>query len=78
MFKIGMRRPIEEDDICNVLNSMRSDENTTEFNKLWQQEIKKPDPSIMRVMIKIRVLKVLVLGLLFSIGETLAKYVFPF
>lgn len=75
MFSVGMKRPIDEDDIYNVTNSMRSDSNTDEFAKLWDLELKKAHPSIFRVMLKLHGFKVLTLGLLFSAGETLARCV---
>lgn len=74
MFAIGMRRPIEGDDIYEVTNSMRSDQNTQAFAQLWELELRKKNPSIFRVMLKLHGFKVLTLGLLFSIGETLARY----
>lgn len=73
MFTIGLQRAIEEDDIYAVTNSLRSDQNTEAFQKLWQLELKKPKPSIFRVMFKLHGFKVLSLGLLYSTGETLAK-----
>lgn len=73
MFTIGMKRAIEEDDIYAVTNSMRSDQNTEAFSKLWALELKKDNPSILRVMLKVHGFKVLTLGLLFSVGETLAR-----
>lgn len=73
MFTIGLKRSIEEDDIYEVTNSMRSDQNTEAFVKLWQLELQKKNPSIFRVMFKVHGIKVLTLGLLFSIGETLAR-----
>lgn len=74
MLQIGLKRPIEEDDIYAVTNSMRSDQNTEAFAKLWELELKKKNPSIFRVMLKLHGFKVLTFGLLFSIGETLARY----
>ena len=73
MFSIGMKRAIEEDDIYAVTNSMRSDQNTEQFAKLWELELKKKNPSIWRVMFKVHGFKVITLGLLFSIGESLAR-----
>lgn len=73
MFSIGMNRAIEEDDIYAVTNSMRSDQNTEAFSKLWALELEKKNPSILRVMLKVHGFKVLTLGLLFSVGETLAR-----
>lgn len=73
MLRIGMKRTIKDDDIYAVTNSMRSDQNTEIFSKLWALELKRDNPSILRVMLKVHGFKVLTLGLLFSIGETLAK-----
>lgn len=73
MFKIGMTRTIEADDIYAVTNGLRSDRNTEAFVKLWQLELQKKNPSILRVMLKLHGFKVFTFGLLFSIGETLAR-----
>lgn len=73
MFSIGMNRTIEEDDIYAVTDGMRSDKNTDKFAKLWELELKKKNPSIFRVMLKVHGFEVLTLGLLFSVGETLAR-----
>lgn len=73
MFKIGMKRAIEEDDIYAVPNDMQSDQNTEAFRKLWQIELKQKNPSILRVISKLHGFSVLTIGLLFSIGETLAR-----
>lgn len=73
MLSIGMKRPIEEDDIYEVTNSMRSDQNTAAFAKLWDIELTKANPSIFRVMMKLHGFKVLTFGLLFSVSESLAR-----
>lgn len=73
MFAIGLKRTIEEDDVYAVTSGMRSDKNTDAFAKLWALELKKKDPSIFRVMLKVHGFEVLALGLLFSVGETLAR-----
>lgn len=73
MLTIGWKRPIEEDDIYAVKNSMRSDKNTKEFSKLWDIELKKKNPSILRVIIKLHGFTVFTLAILYTIGETFAK-----
>lgn len=73
MFAIGLKRAIEEDDIYAVTSDMRSEQNTEAFSKLWNLELKKNNPSIFRVMWKLYGLKVLPVGLIYSIGETLAR-----
>ncbi|XP_055326166.1 ATP-binding cassette sub-family C member 4-like, partial [Sitodiplosis mosellana] len=77
MFAIGMNRPIVEDDIYAVTNSMRSDQNTEQFAKLWESEVMKKNPSILRVMFKIHGCKIFTFGLLYTIRETLAKLIQP-
>lgn len=73
MLKDGLNRTIEEDDICEVTNSMRSDRNTDAFTKLWQSELKKSNPSFLRVIFKLHGFKLLFLVILYAIGETMAR-----
>lgn len=73
MFGIGLKRVIQEDDIYEVKNEMRSDLNTEAFDKLWKEEIKKKNPSLFRVMFKLYLWKVLLAGFLFAMGMTLSK-----
>ncbi|XP_031639018.1 multidrug resistance-associated protein 4-like [Contarinia nasturtii] len=77
MFSIGMRRTIESEDIYEVTNSLRSDRNTETFAKLWELELQKRNPSIVRVMLKVHGFKVFTLGVLYCLGETLAKVIQP-
>lgn len=70
-----MKRSIEEDDIYAVKNSMRSDQITEALNKLWQLELKKKHPSIIRAILKVSGLKMLIISILHSIGELLARLV---
>lgn len=74
MLSIGMKRSIEEDDIYAVTNEMRSDLNTEQFAELWEEEVKRHNPSIFRVLFKIHLKKLLPVGILYAIGETIARY----
>lgn len=78
MFTIGMQRAIEEDDIFAVTNSMRSDHNTGKLAELWNLELKKKRPSMLRVMLKANGYKVHIMGVLFSLTETIARWEFSF
>lgn len=73
MFSIGLKRSIEENDIYEVTNDMRSDSNTERFAQLWDEEVKKKNPSIFRVMFKLHLYKLLPFGILYAIGETIAR-----
>lgn len=78
IFQIGLRRAIREDDIYAVTNGMQSDRNTEAFAKLWQLELKKKDPSLLRVISKLHGFTVLTLGLMFSLAETIGRYMNEF
>lgn len=73
MFKIGLNRALEDDDIYDVTDSMRSDYNTEIFAKCWELELKKKNPSIIRVIMKIHGFKVFFYGILYTVIETLAR-----
>lgn len=73
ILKIGLSRDIQDDDIYAVPNSLRSDHNTEEFTELWQLELKKENPSLMRVILKAHGVKIFTTELLYSIGEALAR-----
>lgn len=73
MFAIGLKRTIEEEDIYAVVNDMRSDLNTDAFRKQWDLELEKENPSILRVMFKMHLYKILPVGFLYAVGETIAR-----
>lgn len=78
MFKIGLKRTINDDDIYAVRNDMRSAQNTKHFAKLWEIEQRAENPSIFRVMMKMQGFNVLSASILFSICELVAKLVVHF
>lgn len=73
LFKIGWNRAIEEDDIYDVTCGMRSEQCTDEYAKLWDFELKKPNPNIVRVIFRVHGYKSLAIGLLFAICDTFVK-----
>lgn len=73
MFKTGLSREIEDNDIYAVTNSLRSDRNTEEFAKLWNSELEKEKPSLMRVILRTHGVKIFTTELLYSISEVLAR-----
>lgn len=72
MFKTGLKRGIEEDEIYEITNSLRSDYNTDIFAKEWELELKKKNPSILHVMFKVHGFKLIAFGMLYTIGEILS------
>lgn len=73
MFKIGLNRGIVDDDIYAVTNDMRSDQNAETYARLWKAELLKKNPSILNVILKVHGYEALILGVLFSLGETTAR-----
>lgn len=77
MFAIGLKRTIEEDDIYAVESDMQSELHTEAFAKSWELECKKENPSLLRIMLKTYLYKVLPVGFLFAACETSIKYEHP-
>lgn len=73
MFKIGLKRTIEEDDIYAVTNDMKSYENSAALSQLWERELMNKNPSIFRTMLKFHGFTILVIGILYAICEAFAK-----
>lgn len=76
MLEIGWNRGIAEDDIYEVTNSLRSDKNTEIFEKLWQLEVDKPNPSLRRVILKVYGVGIFATVFLYSIVTALARWHF--
>lgn len=73
LFSISWKRPIDENDIDAPLNSLRCKENTEAFAEQWELELKKKNPSILRVMMKLYMFEVLSIGTLLATCESLAR-----
>lgn len=73
LFKIGWTRAIEEDDIYEVTSGLRSERSTDDYAKLWDLELKKPNPNILNVIFRVHGCKSLAIGLLYAVFETLNK-----
>lgn len=71
MFKIGLKRGIENDEIYEVTDTLRSERNTAVFAKAWESELKRKNPSMWRVMLKIYGFNVFSVSILFTIADTL-------
>lgn len=73
IFKISWNRDIEVDDIYAVTSGMQSEQNTEAYAKLWELELKKPNPSITRVIFRVHGYKSLAIGFLYAICNTFTK-----
>lgn len=72
MLKLGWSRDINEDDIYEVTNGMRSDRNTKIFAKHWNIELEKKKPSFLRVLLKVYGIKIFTVSILSAIATTIA------
>lgn len=72
LFAIGLNRPIEDDDIDMVPKDLQCERNKNAFAHQWNLELKKPNPSMLRTILKQHV-KVIPIGILYAITETLAR-----
>lgn len=72
---IGLNRPIVEDELYTVLDSMKSAENTERLSILWEHEKKRRKPSLLRAMLNLYGYKVVTIGFIFTICDTLSRYV---
>lgn len=70
IFKIGNKRPIEENEIYEVKDGMRSDKITDRINKLWVEEKTKKKPNLLKVLFKMYGAQLLFWGISFSLFET--------
>lgn len=77
LFRTGLKRPITEGDVYETLKVHEADVIANKFTVLWDQELKKKDPSVLRMFYKAYGFPVLSVGLLFSITETLNRCAQP-
>lgn len=72
MFKIGMKRCIEENDIYEITNSLRSEQNTDALAREWDLELKKKSPKFWHCLLKVQGYRLIAVGMLYTIGEILS------
>lgn len=69
----GMRGHITSNDIYEAKDSLKSGPITERMSALWQQELKRPKPSLMRMLLASYGWPVLLWGLLFMLIETVCR-----
>jgi ATP-binding cassette, subfamily C (CFTR/MRP), member 4 len=77
LYKIGLTRTITEDDIYETLKDHESEKIATKFTRLWSDELKKKNPSVLRMFYRAYGFWALLIGLMFSITETLNRCAQP-
>lgn len=74
LFKLGLSRPIEEQDIYKTLKAHESKKLSENFAALWADEQKKEKPSLFRVMRKMYAKKIVGIGIFFTFVDSLSRY----
>lgn len=66
LFKIGLSKEISEDDLYKCSRQHSSDKVSKRFEMLWDEEMTKQDPSLIRVTLKVYWYNVMIVGFFFS------------
>lgn len=77
LYKIGVKRPIIDSDIYENLATHGSENIGDKFTALWEDELKQKKPSVLRMFYKAYGFGILLVGLTFSIVETLNRCAQP-
>jgi ATP-binding cassette, subfamily C (CFTR/MRP), member 4 len=77
LYKIGLTRTITEDDIYETLKDHESEKIATKFTRLWSDELKKKNPSVLRVFYRAFGIELLTTALTLSILETSFRVIQP-
>lgn len=77
LFKMGMKATITEQDIYNNLDEHNSKPISDMFSSLWEDELKRNSPSVLRMFYRAYGFGVISIGLLFSINETIMRCIQP-
>lgn len=77
IFKIGLKRPITASDVYEPLSCHESEKISETFSRLWARELKKKEPSVLRMIYGAYGTGILFVGLTFSLLETLNRCAQP-
>lgn len=75
IFKLGIKAPITPDDIYKPKTSLESAKIVKTFIKIWSDELKNKNPSMLRLVFRIYGIRLIFWGMLNGISRTLMKSV---
>lgn len=75
LFRRGLKGPLDDEDIYQHRKVLDSERVTDKFGKLWEQERKRKNPSIIRVIVRAYGAVFIPLGVCYSVMESITKYV---
>ncbi|XP_055678761.1 probable multidrug resistance-associated protein lethal(2)03659 isoform X2 [Lutzomyia longipalpis] len=77
LFKLGLKRPIEEEDIYATLKHHKSSLLEGQFTRLWTDELKKKHPRFLNVILKSFGPKIFGFGIIYTSLDTLMRVFQP-
>lgn len=73
LFCRGLKGPFKEKDLYANIESLDSDRVTEKFGVLWEDELKRTSPSIIRTIIRAYGVVFIPLGFFYAMMESTAK-----
>ena len=77
LYRMGLTRDITEEDVYQTIDHHECDRIANKFTKIWDEELTKRNPSTLRMMYKAYGPPVIIIGMLFSICETIFRCAQP-
>lgn len=75
LFKRGLQGPLTDEELYQHRKTLDSERVTSKFSELWEDEKKRSNPSVLRMIWRSYGTVFMPLGLAFSLTETVCKYV---
>lgn len=75
LFRDGLKGPLKEDDLYENVNSLDSTFLTDKFGALWDDELQRKKPSVIRMIFRAYGAVFIPLCILYSSLESTTKYV---
>ncbi|EDW98328.1 probable multidrug resistance-associated protein lethal(2)03659 [Drosophila yakuba] len=77
LFKRGLQGPLTDEELYQHRKTLDSERVTNKFAELWDDELKRNNPSVVRMILRAYGKIFLPMGLAFSISETICKSLMP-
>lgn len=75
LFKLGLQRPIENEDIYRTLKEHECTRLSDHFETLWDEERKKRQPRLLTVIRQVYAKKIIGISILFTAIDAISRYV---
>lgn len=77
LFKLGLKRQINDSDLYETLVQHEGQRIVEQFSEIWNKELKRKDPSVLRLLTKCYGLIVILTGFLYYFIEIIIKSIQP-